>query len=95
MTKINYINKLYNLNTKKSNTQLPINYNHYSILELLGKRRMYNYKHKSKLIGLKLAIKGRLKGVRRTRKIHHHYGSIAPNSFNQKSHSNCTNIYTK
>lgn len=90
-----YINKLYKLNNKKLNTKLPINYNSYSIKELLGKRRMNERKYKSNLLGLRLVIKGRLKGVRRTRKIQQHFGSIGPNSFNKKSQTNLTNIYTK
>ena len=53
------------------------------------------YKRKSKLLGLNISLKGRLKGARRARRLVHNWGSTGPNSFNKRSKSNNTNIYTK
>jgi len=51
--------------------------------------------NKSYLKGLKLTLKGRLKGARRARKMTNHHGSIGPNTYSKRSKSNQQTIYTK
>lgn len=50
---------------------------------------------KSNLKGLSLSIRGRLKGARRARSYGYTYGTIGPNSLNQRSKTTKEPIFTK
>lgn len=64
----------------------------YSHYYLNKKRSLFK---KTKLKGLQVSLKGRLKGVRRARKNIKHFGTVAPNSLRKVIKFNQQPIYTK